>query len=312
MKISFRLVVAFILCVVALFFILANDVMLNGPYRIAGDVFGSVRTNPPSVPFHVPSERCFPNTSMVTTINNGLVSDDAKGWRVRYGVARRQRSEQQTLRGNGMTGAVYFATNFEPTFGCSYKERVGNPGDGGHWVCNPTSWSETQPLTLISVYETLVPRTDFSFEDELSDFVGTHNIQIHLVSSQSKPLVEQAPFPYIFHFYNSPKTIQEILKTASASKRRILLKMDVDGAERDLIRVFTFPPPEIEQIFLDVHLHQRIYKGTTADTTNELLWELTTVLGYEIFSKEPNTLERGGVTCKYGFVRVPWKEICNF
>jgi hypothetical protein len=67
--------------------------------------------------------------------SRGFFCDDDVSWQVRKNIARQQAKHQQRTSPVGM--AAFYQENWEPDFSCSYESRIGDPGDGGKWLCDP-------------------------------------------------------------------------------------------------------------------------------------------------------------------------------
>lgn len=145
------------------------------------------------------------STAMAAYESYGFFDDiDDDDWRRRQERARSHRHQLQ-LRSqrevNRRTDAArWYMLNYYPLFTCPNQERVGGPGDGPKWVCDPlrlkrgtadvfdrskppastsnsvTNYATTPPCLVYSIGS----QGNYVFEDGLVDLVGVGTCEIHV------------------------------------------------------------------------------------------------------------------------------------
>jgi len=104
----------------------------------------------------------------------GFISDTDENWRLRKcahqwgktyfreGTTGRHQGEFKEDRGEMVKAALQI--NYHPTVSCEFKERIGRPGDGGKWVCDPYRINELSQQEGCLVYS-FGSNGDASFEE---------------------------------------------------------------------------------------------------------------------------------------------------
>ncbi|KAK1866911.1 hypothetical protein I4F81_009423 [Pyropia yezoensis] len=76
------------------------------------------------------------------TESGGFFCESPAAWALRKNIYALQ-AKQQTIPASDKSDDVgtWWQSNYEPNFSCAFEQRLGNAGDGGKWVCDPTSIS---------------------------------------------------------------------------------------------------------------------------------------------------------------------------
>ena len=205
---------------------------------------------------------------------------------------------------NDLWGGAFFQRNWEPSVSCDVIARVGCPGDGGKWVCDPhVILSPKNECVVYSVGS----NNDFGFEEAVHDLNPT--CEIHTFD----PTISQPTHrpPYVrFHPYgvglNSPASssfrlfsIQEIMKHLGHDAISIL-KIDCEGCEYDAFTRQATLKGIVKQILMEVHFN---YPHQTHNLFNSL-----TSQGFAIYSKEANIQYSDGSAVEFSLVDLDWLE----
>ena len=125
----------------------------------------------------------------------------------------------------------FFSTNWEPTFHCTYAQRIGAKGDGGKWVCDPDQLKLRHDCLVYSVGS----NGDFSFETEMKKFMPhceIHTFDKRLYSCPNNTCTFHA---VTFGDEIEPKESkrwQTIVQELNHTNRFIdILKIDIEGGE---------------------------------------------------------------------------------
>ena len=232
----------------------------------------------------------------------GLVSDTAEGWARRYSISKTQRTRQETASGPLSIGRELFQYNWEPTFHCAYAERLGAPGDGGKWICDPAVLVEgrEKPVVVLSVGS----HGDFSFETHMR--ARMPGAIIHTVDPG--PYAEGAPDFVTYHQeFLTRDNLAKLLDAAAGPGGIVdVFKVDIEGGEYSVLRALLAPElrDRVQQLLVEVHMN----RDFCGDDVNDLLRDLSG--HYEIFAKEVNTLARSEA-CEFALVRVDWAAVCD-
>merc|ERR1719343_935221 len=78
-----------------------------------------------------------------------------------------------------MTGPQWWQLHYEPSFHCSFSERLGSAGEGGKWVCDPYRIADAaksgEPCLVYSVGS----RGEFSFEEAVQKRISP-SCEVHV------------------------------------------------------------------------------------------------------------------------------------
>jgi hypothetical protein len=193
---------------------------------------------------------------------------------------------------------IFFKSNWEPSFYCSHKIRIGKMGDGGKWVCDPFKLREKNDCLVYSAGS----NGDFSFETELKKLLP--KCSIFTLDKDAFPCPKEL---CIFHqaflgngsSTNSKNWITITQELKHTNRIVDIFKIDIEGSEYEFftdmfnsdIPIKNFP----RQILVEVH-------PTDIQKVNRF-FELFRLNHYVIFSKEPNLIPGPGFF-EYGFLRL--------
>jgi hypothetical protein len=178
----------------------------------------------------------------------------------------------------------FFARNWEPSYSCSVQLRLGCPGDGGKWICDPHIHLQTDNCVVYSFGS----NDEFSFETAIYEFnpaCKVHTFDPTVPRPTHKPL--------FLHYHrwglgttDAHNKSMGIYFTLPDIMRRLghdhvnVLKLDCEGCELDFWTLDA-PPGAVHQMQVEVHWDGRPQR--LHDFFNFL-----TRKGLAIFQKEPN------------------------
>lgn len=195
-------------------------------------------------------------------------------------------------------GRKFFQRNWEPSYACFTAVRLGCPGDGGKWVCDPDRYlGGGEPCVVYSVGS----NDEFSFEravHAMNPRCEIHSFDPTVTNPRNQPSYVTL-HPWALGGWDndadSMYTIPTMMRKLGHG-RLALLKVDCEGCEFEALRVL----PRfgvIEQILVEVHF--------TGDARQmHALFMGLNMSGYVIFSKEANLVGSYGDCVEYGFVRL--------
>ena len=184
----------------------------------------------------------------------------------------------------------FFQRNWEPSYSCTVVARMGCPGDGGKWVCDPHYYLLLDNCVVYSVGS----NNEFSFEEAIHRF--NPKCEIHKFDPLSSSSLDENKKPEFVHFHpwklgshdsavKSTFTIQTIMRYLGHTNITVL-KADCEGCELEgsSFSIPTFPPGKgaIQQILVEVH-----FDNGGPERVHDLFTFLSSK-GYAIFSKEAN------------------------
>jgi len=192
----------------------------------------------------------------------------------------------------------FFQRNWEPSYTCTAIGRMGCPGDGGKWVCDPHHFLKLDSCVVYSVGS----NNEFSFEEAVHLF--NPKCEIHTFDPLTSPPDRKPEFVH-FHpwrlgshdsYLESTFTIQTIMHHLGHTNITIL-KADCEGCELDSFSIPSFPPAKgaIQQILVEVH-----FDGQPEHVHN--FFNFLSSRGYAIFSKEPNIQYSNGKAVEFSLV----------
>jgi Methyltransferase domain len=236
-------------------------------------------------------------------------------WKRRQSRARRHKFHSNPgnplmLRNNP---AMWYLNNYDPFFTCSHEVRVGGPGDGPKWVCDPHRLLAKECL----VYS-FGCAGNYRFEDGLVEELGGPHCEIHVFDPRmdfARPR-DQADKRITFHQWglkssydnslagwqdgNTPYyTMQEIQAKLGHKGRTInILKADIEFCEWFLYKDWLDPTKaDVRQLLIESHSipGPKAPKSSAAHFPADIsitpvdFFEDVIGAGFALFSKEPNT-----------------------
>ena len=192
----------------------------------------------------------------------------------------------------------FFQRNWEPSYSCTITGRMGCPGDGGKWVCDPHHFLMQDRCVVYSVGS----NNEFSFEEAIHRF----NPQCEIHTFDPSPPSKKPTFVH-FHpwtlgstdsFADSTFTVQTMMHHLGHNNITIL-KADCEGCELNSFNIATFPAADgaIQQILIEVH-----FDGQPGRVHS--LFNFLSSKEYAIFSKEPNTQYSNGKAVEFSLVHL--------
>ena len=218
-------------------------------------------------------------------------------------AARTNPDPPALLTGKQNTG---MQENWEPNFSCEYERRLGQPGDGGKWVCDPHKLSKEPDCLVYS----LGSNNAFDFEEAIHEGIGLH-CEIHTFDHTVGNHPSNKPSQVNFHPWGigsdrtgNLKALDQMAEDLGHLGRRIhILKIDVEGAEfktlPGLLNSGAFEKLGIQQVLIEVH------RSTPAVV--HALMEAFHRAGYAIFHKEANIqypMSAVDVCVEFGFIKL--------
>lgn len=216
---------------------------------------------------------------------------------------------ERKLNGGAQISAAWYQENAEPAYTCLLQERIGPPGEGGKWVCNPDKLRRSKRCIVYSVGS----RNDFRFEEAILRNVSSA-CEVH-VFDHTVTNPTNIPQGMEFHPWglaaqsdpsNSMFTLHDMLeKLDHVGKKIDIFKIDCDGCEWT-----TYPDwldskngVLIDEILVEVH------SGTSEPKDNPIARQFMQKLydhNFLIFHKEPNVqyFRKGELCVEYGFKHV--------
>ena len=201
--------------------------------------------------------------------------------------------------------------NWEPNFSCTYERRLGSPGDGGKWVCDPHKLRSKKDCLIYSFGS----ENKFDFEEAVLQQIG-RNCEVHTFDHTVGPNPSNKPSGVNFHPWGlgiqagrstgALKSLDQIANELGHSngRRQIsVLKIDVEGAEFDalppLLSSGFFSDMGVQQVLIEIHknIPQKVHTLIRAFHQ----------AGYAIFHKEPNIQFPMGphdVCVEYAFIKL--------
>eukprot|EP01134_Creolimax_fragrantissima_P000710 CFRG0710T1 len=258
----------------------------------------------------------------IGTPSYDVIVDSAEGWVHRYDKMKSQMPLQ--MRTNDLKGSHFFANNWEPVVGCEYEKKLGNPGDGGKWICNPYNIKGDVKDGGKKLVYSLGSRNDFSFETAVYEFFGG-NVEIHTFDfgeSRNKP-------DYVYYhqwgvggrdivtedgttFRTLPTIMTEL---GHADKQIDILKMDIDGAECDVIipTIKNGWLQRVNQLQMEIHLRgiRNDPNSPSPEEVHDMMNLLRDTCNLEIFHKEPNINHGEAMCTEYAWVKVDWSKLAG-
>lgn len=197
-------------------------------------------------------------------------------------------------------GKHFFARNWEPSYSCSVQMRLGCPGDGGKWICDPHIHLQSDDCVVYSFGS----NDEFSFEMAVHEFNPT--CTLHTFDPTVPQPAHRPPFVH-YHAWGlgttdahnksmgSYFTLPDIMRRLGHDHVNVL-KVDCEGCELDFWTLDT-PPGTVHQLQVEVHWDgrpQRVHD----------LFSFLTRKGLAIFQKEPNIQYSDGTAVEFALVHV--------
>jgi len=199
---------------------------------------------------------------------------------------------------------VIWQTHYEPSFSCTFEERVGQMGDGGKWVCDPHRLSLKAKTKEGCLVYSIGSNGNYGFEEGVHESISDA-CEIHTIDMNNwTRYTNQKPPKYVdYHIHTigpEPSTpIPKLVDLLGHRDRREIdiLKIDCEGCEWSTYEAWFDAGLSIRQILVEVHNNEAV-----APNVHKFFKHLFDV-GYMIFHKEANVLAQG--TCiEYAFLKL--------
>lgn len=252
--------------------------------------------------------------------SGGFICDSDATWWERQERAVHQHARQEISMDT--SGPDFFTRNWEPNFSCAGQRRLGSPGDGGKWICDPTTISRlyggggggggvsvgggvAAASAPSCVIYSIGSAEMFSFEEDVHAALGPRcaiHIFDHTVDAPHPP-----PFA-TFHSIGLGSADGGKLLTLASMRARLghehamieILKIDCECCEYDA--VFPGDFSHVRQVLLEIHAFCPNWDPRAVHAFfNRMFLD-----GWVIFSKEPNTQWCQGRCIEYSFLKLGW------
>lgn len=200
-------------------------------------------------------------------------------------------------------GKYFFARNWEPSYSCSTRLRMGCPGEGGKWICDP----HRHLLGDDCVVYSFGSNDEFSFETAIHAF--NPKCTIHTFDPTVAHPVNKPDFVHYNHAglgttdasnasLGSYFTLEEIMRRLG-HKHVDVLKVDCEGCELDYW-MLDVPKGTVLQLQVEVHWANR------RDTPERMhaFFGFLTRKGFAIFNKEANIEHSNGEAMEFALVHL--------
>lgn len=214
-----------------------------------------------------------------------------------YARAKQMLSKPSDVNNGGTQGREWMQRNWEPSFRCVADKRMGVPGDGGKWVCDPDCLLAVNDCTVFSVGS----NNQFDFEQSLDPYGCDVHIFDHTVANPRMP----PHVAWTFHRFGAATasggnmlSLQGMAARSNVSYIDVL-KIDCEGCEYTVLRdpaTLHFLREHVKQILVEVHFTNA---ADTADLATKLAFA-----GFRVFSKEPNIQFSDGGCLEYSLLNL--------
>jgi len=203
-------------------------------------------------------------------------------------------------------GHKFWQSEYEPSFSCTFEERVGFVGDGGKWVCDPYRLSLKAKEEGCLVYS-IGSSARYDFEQSVFNQISPL-CEIHTVDRENWTFYNRnAPPPKYVNYHvhtigNEPATpIPTLVDMLGHRGREIdIFKIDCERCEWDTYSAWFDAGVQFRQILVEMH-------GTGPRAGRKephKFFKHLFDLGYVIFHKEPNTVGCRGGCLEYAFLKL--------
>jgi len=193
--------------------------------------------------------------------------------------------------------SFFFLDNWTQDFHCSNSRRIGSPGEGGKWVCDPYRLKSYPNCLVYSAGS----NGEFSFEIEMKNSMP--HCEIHTFDTDFHKSPKNVCTFHTLKLGNGAegsysKNWTAILHELNHTKRAVdIFKIDIEGGEYEFFPLIfasdqsTFP----RQILVELH--------PTNNFDVHAFFRMLRKNGYVIFSKEQNLLA-GQYYFEYSFLKL--------
>eukprot|EP00930_Biecheleria_cincta_P092874 TRINITY_DN8293_c0_g2_i1.p1 TRINITY_DN8293_c0_g2~~TRINITY_DN8293_c0_g2_i1.p1 ORF type:complete len:354 (-),score=7.99 TRINITY_DN8293_c0_g2_i1:27-1013(-) len=190
--------------------------------------------------------------------------------------------------------STFWQIHYEPTFSCLDTRRIGFPGDGGKWICDPQKISKQKTCLVYSIGSC----GQYDFEKGMRDIHP--ECEIHTIDMA--PSTGKEPSYTHYHSIkvgNGPgeKNVSTITRDLGHRDRVIdIFKIDCEYCEWETYKSWFGNGVYIRQLLIEVH-------GISHSGNVHSLFKHLFDLGYVVFNKEPNLLVHGNFV-EFSFIKM--------
>ena len=200
------------------------------------------------------------------------------------------------IHNGGENGRTFFQRNWEPSIRCIADRRMGVPGDGGKWVCDPNCLLVHNNCNILSVGSA----NDFTFEDSFKSYGCAVHTFDHTVREPKPPIgVTFHPYGAASQSHGEFRSLSEMAAVSNMNETIDILKIDCEGCEFDIFldeKTQHFLKLHVKQVLVEVHFSTRLQ--------TEALAQAFLDSGFRVFSKEPNIQYSDGNCVEYGLLNI--------
>jgi hypothetical protein len=199
-------------------------------------------------------------------------------------------------------GKHFFARNWEPSYSCSARLRMGCPGEGGKWICDPHLHLQGDQCVVYSFGS----RNEFSFETAVHEFNPA--CIVHTFDPTVAHPANRPPFVHYHHWglgttdaskpgLGSYFTLHDIMRRLGHDHVDVL-KVDCEGCELDF---WTLDVPDGAVGQLQVEVHWAVNRHDNPERVHAF-FNFLSRKGFAIFNKEPNIQYSDGNAVEFALV----------
>lgn len=220
-----------------------------------------------------------------------------------------EQQRQQMVSVESDLAFVFFQKNWEPNFSCIRSTRLGPPGDGGKWVCDPhtiramyagpAAGLKRSSCIVYSVGSNDVYDFEVAVHQTLPD-CDVHVFDFTVASPHPPPYVTYHSMGLGASDVGVFSRLESIIYQLGHDDDFIeVLKIDCEGCEYEA--VFPVLPllRNVRQLLLEVH-------SSVPPTAFHEFFLAMSDAGWVVTSKEPNTQYGRGSGVEYAFLKLAW------
>merc|ERR1712217_502232 len=187
---------------------------------------------------------------------------------------------------------------YEPSFTCPFEKRIGSPGEGGKWICNPQKLRGQVTSREKCLVYSIGSHGQYDFETAVHTEVSS-NCEIHTFDMKNWTAYHCGASPSFMEYHvktiGDPKKrswltdVPTIVRELGHSGKVIdIFKIDCEGCEWSTFRHWFGAGVQIRQILIELHFYPSS-KAVSTDLIHEF-FKFLFDMGYVVFQKESNTL----------------------
>mmetsp|Transcript_12107 Transcript_12107/g.21498 ORF Transcript_12107/g.21498 Transcript_12107/m.21498 type:complete len:355 (-) Transcript_12107:158-1222(-) len=267
----------------------------------------------------------------------GLFDEDDATWKARKELHQTWMAKQakMTAQMNDPTikASTYWQYHWEPSFHCDMTDRIGLIGDGGKWICNPSTIRQAVKDGGSCLVYSIGSNGQFDFEQKVVEEIsseceihifdpgapGEHEEVYKAEGDMYRPIEvwEKPPKQATYHqvaigidgtdlgFEGVPtKSISTMVRELGHEDRWIdIFKIDCEGCEWDVYQDFVKPGVKIRQLQAELHAFGYPRPSSNFSQIVDPFFHELNDAGFVVFSKEANLLSKGACV-EYAFLKL--------